>query len=447
MILDLIADRADAWRRRPLTLELEHHSCRAVLDWLGAAIAGSVMPPATLLVNALGSELDRGKASLVPSGRLAAPRAAALINATASHTAEVDDIFRDGIYHPGCPTIGAALAAAQAADADGDRFLRAVAVGYEVGTRIAAAVNPQHYRFWHTTGTVGALGGAVGAAVALDADRREIAEAVATATTFASGLQQAFRSEAMSKPLHAGHAADVGILAAMAALQGVTGARDVLDGPAGFAAAMAEGADLEPAFLEEEMGNVTRVTFKAHAACGHTFAAIDAALELATRHGLDHGQVRKVKVSTYSTALQVAGNPAPVTPFEAKFSLQYTVAAALVLGHAQLEAFSISSLEDQRIRRLVSLVEAETEPDLDAMFPGRRAARVSIELDDGRTVEHLAPTRRGDPDAPLSDEELESKFLRLAGPVVGEEDAARMAKGVWNLGSAASVLGLGTVGS
>jgi len=117
-------------------------------------------------------------------------RAAALINGSAAHTVEVDDIFRDAIYHPGAPTIAAALALAQANGASGGQFLRAVIVGYEISTRIGAAMGRAHYRYWHNTGTIGVFGACAACAELLGLDATRFAHALATATTFSAGVQR-----------------------------------------------------------------------------------------------------------------------------------------------------------------------------------------------------------------------------------------------------------------
>jgi 2-methylcitrate dehydratase PrpD len=187
---------------------------------------------------------------LFPSGRRATMKAAALINGAASHAIEFDDIFRDAIYHPGTPVISAALAAAQGRGASGEALLRGIVAGYEVSTRIGVAVNPAHYEFWHTTGTVGSFGAAAAAAVILGLDAERTMHALANAGTLAAGLQQAFRSDAMSKPLHSGHAAECGLTMALAAEAGVTGAPDLLEGKAGFGAAMSRNVDWSMATAE-----------------------------------------------------------------------------------------------------------------------------------------------------------------------------------------------------
>ena len=205
-VVERFAQFADRLRAEPLPAPVVHHAKRAVVDWHAALFPGAVIAPATLLERVLADELDRGGATLA-LGRRATARASALINGTAAHAIEFDDIFRDAIYHPGAPTIAAALALAQDRKASGLEFLRAVVAGYEISTRIGAALGRSHYRHWHTTGTVGSFGSAAAAAMLLGLDRAQFAHALATVATFAAGLQQAFRMDSMSKPLHSGRAA------------------------------------------------------------------------------------------------------------------------------------------------------------------------------------------------------------------------------------------------
>lgn len=430
-----LAEHAVAFGRSPLADEARHHARRCVLDWFAALLPGTRLPPATTLMSALEDELGRGPASLPGTGRRASPRAAALINGAASHIVEFDDIFRDGLYHPGCPTIAAALAAIESRGGSGDDLLRAVVAGYEVSTRIAAAIQPAHYRFWHTTGTVGCFGAAVAAAVALRLERDRSAHAIGTVGTFAAGLQQAFRSDSMSKPLHAGRAAEAGVLAATGAACGLTGALDILEGPAGFGAAMAGEVDWAKATdgLGERY-NIAHITVKNHGCCGHTFAAIDGALELARAHAIEPEAIRSVTVGTYRVALDVTGSHRAGSPAEARFSLPYVVAHALTHGSVRLDAFTALRLADPRVQALLQKVRLEVDAEAEAAFPTRRSALITIEQDDGRTYSYRQPTRKGDPDAPLSDDELCDKFMELARPVIGEPAAVRLLERLWRLG-------------
>jgi 2-methylcitrate dehydratase PrpD len=420
-------------RARPLAPEVLHHARRAVIDWYAAVLPGAVVPPATLLERALADELDRGGAALV-TGRRATGRAAALINGTAAHTVEVDDIFKNAIFHPGAPTIAAALAAALETNASGAGFLRAVVVGYEISTRVGAAMGREHYRYWHNTGTIGSFGAAAACAELYGLDCKRFAHALATVTTFAAGLQQAFRMDSMSKPLHAGRAAEAGLTAAKLAREGVIGSLDVIDGEAGFGRAMGAGPDWDAALATlGSAWHITQMTFKNHACCGHTFAAIDGALALQRKLEVAHGDITGVRVATYRPALGVAGNANPATAAEARFSLAYVVATALVHGSVRLAAFEPARLRDPATRALMARIETAVDPALDAAFPGQRAARVTLATRDGRSETFLQPTRKGDPDAPLSDAELEDKFHELAGAVHGAEHAQELLARLWAL--------------
>jgi 2-methylcitrate dehydratase PrpD len=431
MLLEQIADYAIKEQTSTLPDEVIHHAKRAVIDWYAALLPGSQVAPAVLLEQALAEDLDRGGARLA-TGRKATLRAAALINGAASHSVEFDDIYRDAGYHPGSPVISAALAAAQSIGASGEQFLRGVIVGYEVSTRIGEAVMPSHYRFWHTTGTVGCFGAAAAVATILGCNRTQFMHALATVGTFAAGLKQAFLSQAMSKPLHGGHAADAGALAALAASKGVTGALDILEGDAGFGAAMSVNPDWSK--TTKGLGvdyHINHVTFKNHGCCGHTFPAIDAVLALKAKHNLTHDDVKKIRLASYKAGLDIIDNAAPEGEYQAKFSVQYTVAHALVHGSVRLNAFLPERLNDAEVRALMKKIEVVADPELSKGYPTQRAAAVEIDTNDGRKLSHFQPTRKGDPEMPLTDDELNDKFLELAEPVLGEASARALLGELW----------------
>lgn len=406
-LVERLADWAVSFRAQALSKEVLHHARRAVIDWHAALYPGMVVPPVTLMKKAFTEE---------------GPRLKALLEGTAAHTVEVDDIFRDGIYHPGAPTIAASRSLTE--------VLRPVVVGYEISTRIGAAMGKAHYKHWHNTGTIGSFGAAAAAAEALKLDRTQFAHALATVATFAAGLQQAFRMDSMSKPLHAGRAAEAGVTAALMAREGVTGSLDVM---AGFAAAMGDKPDFEKglASLGKDF-HITRMTFKNHACCGHTFAAIDGALELKKRMNIQASDIQKVEVATYRAGLEVAHYDEPRTPAEGRFSLKYVVATALTHGSVRLAAFSPERLNDQGTKALMRNTAVSLDPELEAAFPAKRAARVAIRAN-GRREELLQPTRIGDPDAPLSDRMLEDKYYELVTPVLGQAQARELLERLWRL--------------
>lgn len=416
-----------------LQADVLHHAKRAVVDWYAALLPGAVEAPATLLEQAYLEDLDRGQARLA-LGRSATARTAALINGTAAHTVEVDDIFKDAIYHPGAPTIAAALAAAHETSASGLQFLKAVIVGYEISTRIGTALGRAHYKFWHNTGTVGTFGAAAAAASLYGLSATQFTHALATSATFAAGLQQAFRMDSMSKPLHSGRAAEAGLAAAQMARAGVTGSLDVLDGEAGLGHAMSNGPDWAPVLATlGHTFNITRMTFKNHACCGHTFAAIDAAQELQSRLQATAQDVERIDVGTYGPALEVAGNAQPQTAAEARFSLPFVIASALVHGSVRLAAFSAERLQDPQVRALMQRIHLHVDAEADGKFPGQRSALVHMKLRDGTVESYLQPHRKGDPDLPLTDNDLDSKFMELVQPVLGDKHSGELRQQLWQL--------------
>lgn len=434
--LTRLAEHAASWRGRALAPEVEHHARRALIDWFAALLAGVRAAPAALLAPAMeeGDFAGRAHAVCYVDGRASSPRRAALLNATASHSMEFDDIHRDSGFHPGCPVVAAALAAAQVAEAEMATLLRAMVAGYEVSCRIGLAVQPSHYRFWHTTGTVGTFGAAAAVSLVLGSDAARTAHAIATAATMAAGLQQAFRGGGMSKPLHAGHAAEAGTLAALAAHRGVTGAPDVLDGPVGFAAATSEDRGKWEAALAGigEAPVITAITFKNHGCCGHIFAGLDGLRAMREAHGFEAEDVARIHLGGYGPTAEICDRPVATTEQEARFSAQYCMAALLLLGGVRIAAFTPERLRDPAIRALMAKVSVGLDPELAEAYPRRRAARLRVELKDGRVLEHLQPTRKGDPEMPLSDAELSDKFRELAAPSIGEAPAARLLEALWH---------------
>ncbi len=402
------------------TQETLHSARRALLDWHGALIAGADTDAASRLRDAYSEEFGVGHCSVAGTQKKTFARAAAFMNGTISHIAEFDDIFRDGAYHPACPTISAAFALAESRNDSLADLLAAIIIGYEVSTRISKVIQPSHYRYFHTTGTAGVFGAAAACAYLLRLNASQACDALATAGTFASGLQQAFRSDSMTKPMHPGHAAEVGLNAALTAHAGMTGTPDLLEGDAGFGAALCENPRWNELF--DGLGsswNIERMTFKNHGCCGHNFPAIDALSHLLNEHAIDPEQIKKIRVGGYKATAEVCHYVYPKTPFEAKFSLTYTVSARIILGQVRERAFLEKALANPKIHAMEEKIELSIDPECAAKFPLHRSAKVEIELNDGTIYHHHQLTRHGDPDEPLSDQELVDKFLELAEPRVG----------------------------
>ena len=185
--------------------------------------------------------------------------------------------------------------------------------------------------------------------------------------------------------------------------------------------------------------HITRITFKNHGCCGHTFPSIDAVQALKEKHKLDHKQICKIHIATYQGGLDVVNNYEPEGDYQAKFSLPYVVAHALVYGPVRLDAYGPEKLGNPAIRELMKKIELSADPELSKAFPGQRAAKVEIELNDGRRLSHFQETRKGDPELPLTDDEVNDKFLELAVPVVGDTAAHALLKDLWQTERLANV--------
>ncbi|WP_434615666.1 MmgE/PrpD family protein [Azospirillum sp. B2RO_4] len=426
-VKELAAIAAD-WRHRPLDADVEWAARRALLDWFATTLPGCVQPPATLLAGALASQRGTGGAWCYVDGRPGTARHAALINAVASHTVEFDDIFRDGGYHPGSPTVAAALALAQDRGLPLERFHRALIAGYEVGCRVSLAIQPSHYVHWHITSTVGTIGAAVAGAVLLDCDATAIGHAIGLATSFAGGHQQNLQGEGMAKAMHPGHAADAGLLAAFAAAAGVTAAPGALDGAKGYAAATSDSTGDWDAALEGggQWTPITRMTVKNHGCCGHIFPALDGLRAIMEAEALSPDDIASIMVEGYAATAQMCDRPTPVSAQEARFSLQYCLAAQMLTGAVRLAAFEPETLARADIRALMQRIAVTEAPDLSAAYPRRRMARLAVRLHDGREIHHTQHVRKGDPEAPLTNEEIIQKYEELAASVLSEKESNRL---------------------
>lgn len=401
---------------------------RYLLDWLGSTVAGGEMRPPTILREVVSALGGHAQATVLASGERTSAPLAAFANAAASHVLEMDDLDPGSIYHPAAPTVSAALAVAEQLNVDGNAFLDAIAIGYEVGIRVGEALGPSHYEHWHTTGTAGTFGAAAAAARLHGLDVEETVQALGSAGTTTAGLWEFLSDGAMSKQLHPAKAAHDGILSVLLAQQGFTAATQILEGEKGVLAAMSSEAHPERLTdgLSAELATwrIDGVAFKVHAACRHTHSAVDAALQLRAEHALEVGQIERVDVRIYEQALGLLDGVEPTTPYAAKFSLPFCVAAALQFGDLGPGRFSESTIREKTTLDLVDRVSFETDPVLDACYPESWPSVVSVTLTDGSEVSARVDHPAGDIEAGVEDDDLAAKFVRMTEPQFADETRA-----------------------
>jgi 2-methylcitrate dehydratase PrpD len=431
MTTQQLADALAAAQFDDLPPNVVNDTRRSILDWLGSALAGALEPPARMARQVVGGFGTSNEATVFAGGRSSAA-AAALANGVASHILELDDIHKGSTVHAAAPVIPAALAVAERERASGRDFLLAVTIGYEAALRVGEAVNPSHYRFWHPTGTAATFGAAAAAGSILGLAPKEMLDALGSAGTQAAGLWEFNADGSMSKHLHPGKAAFNGVLSADLARVGFTGAATILEGDRGFFRAMSTSFD--ESRITAGLGRDWKVSencYKVWACCGHTHSAIDVARGLrARRGGLRASDIASIHVETYGPGYEIVKAMNPATTYEAKFSIAYCVAAALLHGGAPLEVFSPDhfangGVSDPDIAALLRRTTVTVAPDLTATYPRAWPTRVRVTLADGTELRDASDFPVGNPENPVSTTHLEEKLTGLVAPRWGDDAAAR----------------------
>lgn len=427
MLLEEIAERALglSYEGAPgLAQEAAH---QGVFDTIGVTLAGADAPAARCVRVAHGPGVAPGPASLVGAGRAADMLSAALFNGTAAHAHDFDDCSNTLGGHPSAPVVPALWALAEARGGSGQAVLSAYIAGVETETRIARAVNFHHYeKGWHPTSTLGTFGAAAACAHFMRLDPARTAAALALAASMASGLKANFGT--MTKPFHVGQCARNGLSAALLAEAGMTANAGALEHPQGFFAVYDEGQVNAAACVEGWADPLDLVepglAFKRHPCCASTHPAIDALLILRARHGLEPGQVAAIRSWTHPRRLRHTNRPDPRSGLEAKFSVQYVLARALVQGRLSLADFTDTAVHEAPIRALMGRIVAEPHPEAVMESTEHFFAEVTVTLADG--AELMARVERPlgrDRAHPLPEGALEAKFVDCATPALGAEPA------------------------
>lgn len=339
----------------------------------------------------------------------------AFVTGGLTHILETDDLHRESVTHPGCVVVPAVLAVAANGQIAGPDVLDAVLQGFEAMCRVGNAVGPTHYQIWHNTATCGPFGSAMSTAALTDLTDEQAVHALGNAGTQSSGFWEFLETGAMSKHLHAGRAAESGIIAAQLAKLDFTGPPAVLEGSKGFFAAACPDAKPEAVLSDPDRPwQLALTSIKPWPCCRHTHPAVDAALDLHER--LQGDEIASVNVNTYQAALDVCDRPLPQSEYEAKFSLYHTVAAALASGRVVFESFDEQARTDLASLRTRITVN-KTEP-FASDYPGSWGAEVSVTTRQGQTLAARRDGARGDPELALDDDEMLAKanvLLEFAG--------------------------------
>jgi 2-methylcitrate dehydratase PrpD len=398
---------------------------KSILDGLGLALSGSVAASGGLVRKHLADlGLGAGPATVIGSTLKVAPRFAAFANGIGIHADDYDDtqlaVAKDRVYglltHPTAPALPAALAVGEARGATGREVMLAYHLGVEVECKIAEAINPRHYQTgFHSTATCGTFAAAAAAGKLMGQNAETLQRSLSIAGSQSAGLRENFGT--MTKPFHAGRAAESGVVAAQFASIGWTATDKILEAPRGFFAAAGGGYDR--AAIEGKLGGPWTfaepgISIKPHPSGSLTHPGMTELLRLIRAHDIKADQVTKVRVGTNHNMPNALIHHRPQNELQAKFSMEFCMAILLIERRAGLNEFTDDVVLRPDVQQMIEKVEFVVDDRAEKAGYHKMTTYLDITLKDGRTVSGLADFGKGSPANPMSFEEVAAKFSECA---------------------------------
>jgi 2-methylcitrate dehydratase PrpD len=420
-----VADFVRETRPEDLSEDVIALGKKSILDGLGLALSGSVAESGHLVRRHLDDlGLREGPATVIGMPLRVAPRFAAFANGVAIHADDYDDtqlaVAPDRVYglltHPTAPALPAALAVAELVGADGRATMLAYHLGVEVECKVAEAIDPRHYQTgFHATATCGTFAAAAASAKLMGLDTDAIARALSIAGSQSAGLRENFGT--MTKPFHAGRAAESGVVAAQFAGLGWTATDKILEAPRGFFRAAGGGYDASA--IDGKLGNPWTfaepgISIKPHPSGSLTHPAMTEMLRLIREHGIRAADVKRVRVGTNQNMPNALIHRRPQNELQAKFSMEFCMAILLLEGRAGLAEFTDEVVLRPDVQAMIEKVEFVVDDEAERAGYHKMTTLIDIELSDGRTISGRADFGKGSPANPMSYEEVAEKFRECA---------------------------------
>ena len=370
--------------------------------------------------------------------RLSAPNAA-LVNGANTHGLDFDDGHTHASAHPAGAVFPAILAAAEQHGSTPQDMLLAAVMGYDVMVRIAAAMHPgSAQRGWHNTAIGGVFGATAAAASLLKLNATQARDALGLAASFAGGIREYLYDGAEVKRLHPGKAARDGLLCAEFARRGITGATEALEGRNGFYNVFVDGK-VKWDRLFEGLGQryeIESAYFKPYPCCRHYHSAVDGILALRAEHGFNAADVKHLDIGLYAVGVKGHDHKHADNLLDAQMSAPCAAALAVVDGGIAAQNFLPDSLARPEVQRLIAVADARLDAECERIYPGRRSGAVRVTLNDGRALEARVLDPKGEGENPMSDADLEKKFMVNCKPLLGEDKCQRLRAAVWQFENA-----------
>lgn len=406
-----------------------HQGKRCVINMLAVALHATQDPALQMVLEVFSAEGAAKRASVIGAGVRTSLQNAAFANGLLAHLDDYDDTFFPTVLHPSAPTIPVALALAEHGQRSGRDFLVASVLGLEATCRVALAIqNMRHGAVWHMTGTAGVFGGAAAAGRLLGMNAQQMAVTLGLAGTQASGLRETFGT--MTKAFHPARAAQSGLLAALLVQQGFTSADTILEGRHGFAAAFAPN-DTDFNAITDGLGEQWQVMNNApkpYASAILSHPLVDAMLALRQRSGVAPERIMRIQARVNPLAIKLESRPEPATGLEGRLSFQHAMTAALVDGACLPAQFTDERVHDPVVAGLRRKIEVEGDAAI-----AQDQCEVTLTLADGTVQSAQVAHATGSPDNPVTDAQLDTKFLGLAGSVLPKARARRLLDTLWAL--------------
>ncbi|MFH1484662.1 MAG: MmgE/PrpD family protein [Chloroflexota bacterium] len=409
------------------------YSKELFLDAVGCALAGSVSPTGSAVVKFIRETGGTPECTVIGAGFRTSAPSAALANGTLCHSMDYDDMNFNG--HPSAPIVPVLLALGEKLGRTGREIMEAHAVAFEVYGKIAGASKELYDRGWHPTAIFGAMGAVAAGARILKLDVDATMNAFGIAASETGGVRSA--SGTMTKPLHAGHAARAGVVAAMLAAGGFTGRTDTLENPRGFSHAFIGPGNYDLQEMTGNLGKPFRMEYaapsiKKYPCCGNNQRAIDAIFRLLEEHSISYDEVESVLVEVDARVGASLIFAEPKTGHEGRFSLQYNMAAALLDGRIELGTYTDEKAASPKMKEAESKVTVKVHPDWDTSSKGRRHP-VTVQLKNGQHYTYVVDKLRGSPDLPLTRDELLAKYTDCARRVLSDRQIEKSAELILSL--------------
>jgi len=416
-----------------IPLTVRHEAERSLVNWLGCALGGSRHDTVGIVLAALMPFAGPPQAGIIGRRERLDILHAALVNGMSAHVLDFDDTHLRTLLHPSVPVASSLLALAEHRAFTGAEFLHAFILGAEAECRIANAIYFAHNVNWYISGTAGVFGAAAATGRILGLDERQMAWAFGIAATQAAGLRE--MAGTMCKSFVHGRAAQNGMQAALLAANGFTSSERVIEAPRGFAQVLAADRRLDE--ITADLGvrfEIGLNTYKPYACGVVCHPVIDGCIQLRAGHSLDANQISKVTLRVHPLALKLTGIKVPRGGLESKWSIYHSAAVALCDGAAGKRQYTDERVFDRIVGGLRGRVTAAADPGL-----REDEAHVAIALGDGRLLELHIEHATGSADNPMSDRDLDRKFIEMAADVLPRHRTRELIEKCWAVAQLADV--------